>query len=302
MQDANGQDGSSGLAKGQAAAQPAAFVASRSDSHTPRGTPSARANLSAPSHSSSNTSASHVHPSPPSSAVRHPVVPNGLSWRHTPMHAFDAPAPAIPQHGGRSQLQPPQSRASLPSKGRHGSFQMPGVGPTASVASVPSSVTDVSAFEGATDEGAAPQGRRVRSHASMDQKRNSANDRLPYPTTGPQTPSGRLVHTPRCVSSMSAHIGRPASVSPAMHGAAARGCLLGRRVALLRTLCSCAVLASLAPCYGARVGSGHSIAWSAHSHAPLSLCLPTVCLRRASLPSATATLGWLTTPGGSGEA
>eukprot|EP00892_Ulva_mutabilis_P005251 jgi/Ulvmu1/3098/UM015_0138.1 len=209
-QDGEAADSGAGPAK-SAAAQPAPFVASRSDSHTPRGTPSARANLSAPSHSSSNTSASHVHPSPPSSAVRPSAPSNGLSWRHTPMHAFDAPAPAIPQHGGRAQLQPPQSRASLPSKGRHGSFQMQGVGPTASVASVPSSVTDVSAFEGAADEAVAPQGRRGRSHTSLEQKRHSANDRLPYPTTGPQTPSGRLMHTPRAGGEELGRLGGPHS-------------------------------------------------------------------------------------------
>lgn len=176
-------------------------MASRSDSHTPRGTPSARANPSARSHSSSNTSASHVHPSPPSSAVR-PAPANGLSWRHTAAaQAFDAPALAIPENGGRALLQPPQSRAMLPAKGRHGG-SAPSLGAAAvvSAASLPSSVTDPSAFDGATDDPPIPPPRHPRPAASFDQKRHTGNDRSPYPSTGPHTPSGRLVYTPRCAA------------------------------------------------------------------------------------------------------
>lgn len=171
-------------------------MASRSDSHTPRGTPSARANPSARSHSSSNTSASHVHPSPPSSTVR-PAPPNGLTWRqHGGAAPFDAPAPAIPQGGGRALLQPPQSRAALPAKGRYGA-SAPALG---GAASLPSSATEPSAFEAAADDPPLPPPRLMRPAASFEQKRHAGGDRSPYPSTGPHTPSGRLVYTPRCAA------------------------------------------------------------------------------------------------------
>lgn len=178
------------------------FGASRSDSHTPRGTPSARANPSARSASSSTTSASHVHPSPPSSAVRPAfnAAPNGASWRHAAAQAFDAPALAIQQGGGRALLQPPQSRAMLPTKTRHvhSGPAVTGLPQVPSAASLPSSVTDLSAFEGGAEEPLAPPLRVGRTAASFDHKRHISNERSPYPSTGPHTPSGRLFYTPRC--------------------------------------------------------------------------------------------------------
>lgn len=229
MQSGGGQEVTSGPAKAAGPAE--TFVASRSDSHTPRGTPSARANPSARSHSSSNTSASHVHPSPPSSAVR-PAPPNGLSWRHAAAaQAFDAPAPAIPQNGGRTLLQPPQSRAMLPAKGRHGG-SAPSLGAAAvvSATSLPSSVTDPSAFDGAADDPPVPPPRHMRPAASFDQKRNTGNDRSPYPSTGPHTPSGRLVYTPRCAAALAECLHPPGdrdlphSLAPVFASACVPGC------------------------------------------------------------------------------